>query len=65
MNDEIEGATITESNSGEVTHVACRQSTDAQRLGQRHHRDTFVKSDGHGSSRNELYVDWIDERPLS
>jgi hypothetical protein len=31
MNDEIEGATIKESNSGEVTHVACRQSTDVRR----------------------------------
>jgi hypothetical protein len=38
MNDEIEGTAITESNSGEVTHVARRQSTDAQRLGQRHDR---------------------------
>ena len=38
MNDEIEGTTITGSNRGEVTHVACRQSTDAQRLAQRHHR---------------------------
>ena len=38
MNDEIERTTITESDSGEVPHVACRQSTDAQRLGQRHHR---------------------------
>jgi hypothetical protein len=38
MNDEIERTTtITESNSGEVTHVACRQSTDAEQLGQRHH----------------------------
>ena len=38
MNDEIECTTITESNRGEVTHVACRQSTDAQRLGERHDR---------------------------
>jgi hypothetical protein len=38
MNDESEGTTITESDSGEVTHVARRQSTDAQRLGQRHDR---------------------------
>jgi hypothetical protein len=38
MNDELEGATITESSSGEVTHVARRQSTDAQRLGQRRDR---------------------------
>ena len=37
-NDEIDGTTITESNSGEVTHVGCRQSTDAQRLGQSHYR---------------------------
>jgi hypothetical protein len=32
------GRTVTESNNGEVTHVPWRQSTDAQRLGQRHHR---------------------------
>jgi len=38
MNDEIEGTTGTESISGELTHVACRESTDAQRRGQRHHR---------------------------
>jgi hypothetical protein len=33
MNDQLEGTTITESNSGEVTHVARRQSTGAQQLG--------------------------------
>jgi hypothetical protein len=38
MNDEIEGTTVTESNSSEVTHVACRQSSNAQRLGQSHDR---------------------------
>ena len=35
MNDEVEGTTITESDGGEVAHVACCQTTNADRLGER------------------------------
>jgi hypothetical protein len=34
LDDEMERATFTTPNSGEVTGVVCRQSMDDQRLGQ-------------------------------
>jgi len=38
LNHELEPTAIMESDRSEVTRVARRQSTNAQRLGQRHHR---------------------------
>ena len=38
MHDQLERPAVTESNGGEMTHVARGQSTDAERLGQRHDR---------------------------
>jgi hypothetical protein len=37
-NDEVERATIRESDSCEMTHVTCRQTPDAERLGERNNR---------------------------
>ena len=36
MDDQVEWAAVTQSNGREVTHVACRQTTDAECLGERH-----------------------------
>lgn len=38
MNDQLERAAIAESNGCEVTHVACCQTTNAQRLGEGYDR---------------------------
>jgi hypothetical protein len=38
MNHQLERASIAESNSREVTHVARGQTTNAKRLGERHDR---------------------------
>jgi len=40
MNHQIEAPTIPQSNSREMAHVACRQTTDAESLGEGH--DTTV-----------------------
>lgn len=38
MHDQLEPSATSESNGGEVMHVARREPMDAKRLGQRHHR---------------------------
>ena len=38
MNHQVERAAVAKSNSGEMTHVARRQATDAERLGERYNR---------------------------
>lgn len=34
MNDQLECATVAQSNGREMTHIACHQSTDTKRLGE-------------------------------
>jgi len=38
MDDQIERATIAKSNGCEMTHIACRQTTDAENLSKRNNR---------------------------
>jgi len=38
MNNQLERTSVAESNSREVTHVACCQTMDAEHLGERHDR---------------------------
>ena len=38
MNDQVEGAAVAESKGCEVTQIARCQTTDAERLGERHDR---------------------------
>jgi hypothetical protein len=38
MNDQLERATVTQSNGGKVTDVARGQPMDAERLSERHDR---------------------------
>jgi hypothetical protein len=41
MDDQVERTTIPESNSREMTHIACRQTTSTENLGERHNRTAY------------------------
>jgi hypothetical protein len=43
MDDQVKRLTVAESNGGEVTHIARREASDAERLGERHDPSTNPK----------------------